>query len=135
MSAGPIKSPPALPGSSRDNVPLIVLGLALAASVALLLVFATHLTFFQDTWDFLLQRQGFNADAYLAPHNEHIVVAPVAIEQLLVALFGTTSAMPEFVVLTLMLAGAAAAGPLAGADGGRAAALPRSRLAGAAVAV
>jgi hypothetical protein len=108
LSAGTVKPGPDGAGSSRDDAPLILLGIALFAAVALLLVLATDLTFFQDTWDFLLQRQGFNADAYLAPHNEHIVVAPVAIEQLLVGLFGTTSAMPEFVVLALMLAGAAA---------------------------
>ncbi|HJX33128.1 MAG TPA: hypothetical protein VJ257_02930, partial [Solirubrobacterales bacterium] len=92
----------------KQNAALVVLGLALAAAAALLLSLASGLTFFQDTWDFLINRRGFTARAFLEPHNEHIVVIPVAIEQLLLRLFGMTSAMPEFVVLTAMLLATAA---------------------------
>jgi hypothetical protein len=92
----------------KQNAVLVVLGLALAASAALLLSLVSGLTFFQDTWDFLINRRGFTAKAFLEPHNEHIVVIPVAIEQLLLRLFGMTSAMPEFVVLTAMLLATAA---------------------------
>src|SRR6478609_761641 len=87
----------------KQNAALAALGLALAASAVLLLSLASGLTFFQDTWDFLINRRGFTAKAFLEPHSEHIVVIPVAIEQLLLRLFGMTSAMPEFVVLTVLL--------------------------------
>ncbi len=87
----------------KQNAVFVVIGLALVASAALLLSFASGLTFFQDTWDFLINRRGFAATAFLEPHNEHIVVIPVAIEQLLLRLFGMTSAMPEFVVSTVFL--------------------------------
>lgn len=72
-------------------------------AAALLLSCASGLTFLQDTWDFLINRRTFTATALLEPHNEHIVVLPVAIEQLLLRLFGMTSAMPEFVALTVLL--------------------------------
>lgn len=85
----------------RRNAPEVLLGVALVASATLLLVFSSDLTFFQDTWNFLMNRRDLTAEALFDPHNEHIVVIPVAIEQLLVALFGMTSATPEFVLLTL----------------------------------
>jgi hypothetical protein len=85
-----------------------LLGLALLASAVLLLVLGSGLTFFQDTWAFLMHRQGFSTDAFLEPHNEHIVLIPVAIEKLLIEFFGMTSALPERIVLTAMLLGTAA---------------------------
>jgi hypothetical protein len=68
-----------------------------------LLAYSAELTFFQDSWSFLMNRRAFGADALLQPHNEHIVVFPVAITQLLLRLFGMSSARPEFVVLIAML--------------------------------
>jgi hypothetical protein len=92
----------------KRNAPVILLAGALLASVVLLLVLESDLTFFQDTWAFLLRRRGFGADVFLEPHNEHIVVIPVALEKLLVAAFGMTSAAPEQVAMTLVLAATAA---------------------------
>ncbi|HWM64136.1 MAG TPA: hypothetical protein VNP96_09150 [Solirubrobacterales bacterium] len=89
------------------NAPVILLGAALLGSTVLLLTLQSDLTFFQDTWAFLMRRQEFTAGAFLDPHNEHIVVIPVAIEMLLVALFGMTSAAPEQVLLALLLAATA----------------------------
>lgn len=85
------------------RAPILLLALALAASAALLLVLDSRLTFFQDSWAFLMHRQDSSLDAFLAPHNEHIVVIPVALQKLLLALFGMGSAMPEFVLLTATL--------------------------------
>jgi hypothetical protein len=72
-------------------------------AAVVLLSFAAELTFFQDTWEFLMNRRAITADAFLQPHNEHIVVIPVAITQVLLRLFGMSSATPEFVVLTASL--------------------------------
>jgi hypothetical protein len=87
----------------RQNAALAILVLALVASAVLLLTLSSGLTFFGDTWAFLMGRRGFTTDAFLEPHNEHIVVIPVAIQHLLLRLFGMTSATPEFVVLTASL--------------------------------
>lgn len=85
------------------NAPSALLLAALAASAAVLLVLTAHLTFFGDTWEFLMNRRGLSLDAVLKPHNEHIVAIPVLIEQALIRLFGMSSARPEFVLLTVML--------------------------------
>lgn len=85
------------------RAPLLLFGLALIASSALLLVLDSDLTFFQDSWAFLMHRQGSSLDDFLAPHNEHIVVIPVILQKLLLEVFGMGSSMPEFVLLTLTL--------------------------------
>lgn len=87
----------------KRNAPVVLLGVALLASAALLLALTSGLTFFQDTWEFLINRRDPSLDALLEPHNEHIVVVPVAIEQLLLRVFGMSSATPEYVLLILSL--------------------------------
>jgi hypothetical protein len=92
----------------KRNAPVVLLGAALLASAVLLLALESNLTFFQDTWAFLMHRRAFSTDAFLEPHNEHIVLIPVAIEKLLIAVFGMGSARPEQVVLTMTLLSTAA---------------------------
>lgn len=87
----------------RRNVPVVLLGAALLASAALLLALTHGLTYFQDTWEFLINRRSFSADALLTPHNEHIVLIPVTIQLLGLKVFGMTSAAPEYVLLILAL--------------------------------
>jgi hypothetical protein len=87
----------------KQNAALVLLGLALLASAVVLLTYASGLAPFQDSWEFLMQRRGFTVDALMQPHNEHIVVIPVAIDQLLLRLFGMSSATPEYVALTATL--------------------------------
>jgi len=87
---------------SRRNAPLLALGLVTLAAIGLELYIARNLTFYQDTWAFLLDRRSFSVDSLLVPHNEHIVLIPVLLQQLLLNLFGMTSAWPEYVLLALM---------------------------------
>ncbi len=63
-------------------------------SVALLGYLTSRETFLFDEWSFLLHRRGFSADVFLEPHNEHIVVIPVAIFKFLQEVFGMDSARP-----------------------------------------
>lgn len=91
----------------RRNVPVLLLGVALAAAAVALAKAQWDVTFFQDTWAFLLDRQDFSADAFLRPHNEHIVVIPVAITKVLLGVFGMTSNTPEQVAMGLTLLAAA----------------------------
>ena len=87
----------------RRNAPTILMGVALLASALLIVALCRDLTFFQDSWGFLLDRQDFSAGSFFDPHNEHIVVVPVAITKLLLELFGMTSGRPEMFAMTLTL--------------------------------
>jgi len=86
----------------RRNAPLLLLGAALLASGVMLLVLTRNLTFFQDTWDILMNRREFDADSLLRPHNEHIVLLPVAIELFFLNVFGMSSALPEYLLMIAM---------------------------------
>lgn len=92
----------------KRNAPVVLLGFAMAALVAVVLVLTREFTFIQDTWEFLMNRRDPSVDSLMQPHNEHIVVIPVAIEQLLLRIFGMESARPEYVLLALSLAATAA---------------------------
>ena len=80
-----------------------LMGVVLAAAGVMYLVLTWHFTFFQDTWEFLINRRAFTVDSFLQPHNEHLVVFPVAIQQLFLHLFGMTSARPEYVLFAVLL--------------------------------
>jgi hypothetical protein len=85
------------------NAPRLLLGAGLLITFVATLVLVRHLTFFADSWEFLMNRRHLTVDAVLEPHNEHIVVLPVLITQACLRIFGMTSAMPEFVLLTIGL--------------------------------
>jgi hypothetical protein len=88
---------------TRRNAPLVLLGAALLASAAMLLVLTRELTFFQDTWEFLMNRRDLTVDNLLRPHNEHIVLIPVTIELFFLHVFGMGSALPEYLLLIAMV--------------------------------
>lgn len=88
---------------TRRNAPLVLLGAALLASGVMLLVLTRNLTFFQDSWDFMMNRRDLTVDTLLRPHNEHIVLIPVAIELFFLHAFGMSSALPEYLLLIAML--------------------------------
>lgn len=92
----------------KSNAPVLLLGAALAASAVLTLFITAEMTFFQDTWEILMNRRDVSLDALMQPHNEHIVVLPTAIEQLLIRVFGMSTATPEYVLLTISLLATAA---------------------------
>jgi len=86
------------------NGPYIALAVLVLINVGLLLVLTSGLTYYQDTWEFLMNRRSFTVDSLLKPHNEHIVLIPVMLQQLQLTIFGMTSATPEYVFTTVMLA-------------------------------
>ena len=59
-----------------------------------MLHYRSRLNFMLDDWAFVIYRAGGNPADYLNPHNEHIVVLPVAIYKLFLGIFGMTSPMP-----------------------------------------
>lgn len=93
---------------SQWNAPTAALVALMVAFAVLFVVLTWGLTFYQDTWDFLLNRRSFTADSLLKPHNEHIVLIQVMLQQLQLAMFGMTSAAPEYVLLGAFLIATAA---------------------------
>jgi hypothetical protein len=93
-----------VPGAGTGpSTPVLLLLLWLfGASGCLLLYLGSKLTFLLDDWEFLLYRRGFNADAILDPHGEHIVALPVLIYKALLATVGMGSALPYRVVSTAL---------------------------------
>jgi hypothetical protein len=89
------------------NAPALLLAAALVAAGAMALILTRELTFLQDTWEYLMNRRDPSAEALFHPHNEHLVLFPVLIEEALLRLFGMTSATPEYVVLIGFLLGTA----------------------------
>lgn len=85
-----------------------MLGLALAAATAVLVSYGSDLTYFQDSWEFLMNRRDPGVATLLEPHNEHIVLLPVAIQQVVLRLFGMGSMVPDLVILIALLLGTAA---------------------------
>ena len=80
--------------------PRVVLAVAFAASVALLLVLLSHLTFFGDDWEPLLYRRGLSVDVLLRPHVQHILLGPTLIYKGIQATIGMESLIPYAIVST-----------------------------------
>jgi hypothetical protein len=89
------------------SVPIVLLAGVLVIAGGLLLALTWDLTFYQDTWGVLMARRDPSVDSILMPHNEHIVVFPVLLEQALVRVFGMTSAQPEYLLSIVALLGTA----------------------------
>jgi hypothetical protein len=85
------------------QAPVILLGAAMALSAALIIGFSWHATFFGDTWELLLYRRDPTIDTLLKPHNEHLIIFPVLINEALVRIFGMTDDHAEVFVLVAML--------------------------------
>ncbi len=85
----------------RQRPALALFAVALVASATMLVVFATQLTFLLDDWAFLQYRADPSWHAVMAPHNEHISIAPVLIYEALLHSFGMESSTPFRIVATL----------------------------------
>lgn len=82
---------------------LVLLAVAMVTAAAVLLDYGSGLTFFQDSWEFLMRRRDPSAATLLDPHNEHIVLIPVLLTQASLRLFGMSSMTPELVLLVALL--------------------------------
>jgi hypothetical protein len=72
----------------------ILLGLAVAASGALLIAWGSHITFLIDDWNLLLNRRGFDAHVLLDPHARHLILGPVVIYKAIQSTIGMESYVP-----------------------------------------
>jgi hypothetical protein len=94
---GRVRAP--LSARLRGDGPVLVLGAALVTMAILLVVVQWRITFFQDTFSFILERQPWTPRFIFTPHNEHIVVIPVLITKTLLAVFGMSSNVPEQIAM------------------------------------
>jgi len=92
--------------AARRRPFLILLGALMVASAAWLIHYRVRLGFFLDDWQFVIGRHGEGIGNYLDPHQEHIVVIPVAIYKLFLNVFGMGTPMPLqiFSILVFLLA-------------------------------
>jgi hypothetical protein len=74
--------------------PVLLAGLAAAASAAVLIAWESHLIFFIDDWDLLLRRRGFSVDVFLDPHARHLIIGPTIVYKAIQATFGMDSQVP-----------------------------------------
>ena len=86
-----------------------LLAILCAASALTLIVLGDRLTFFNDDWYILIQREGLNASSIFDPHNQHLIAAPVVIYKTLIELFGFDDQLPFRVLLAASLVGLAVA--------------------------
>lgn len=71
---------------------LCLIGLAAVFVLAAIVIWSKSRgwIFHLDEWSFVLNRRDNDADAFLAPHNDHLSVAPVLIYKALLGMFGMT---------------------------------------------
>jgi hypothetical protein len=78
----------------RRHGPEVALGVGLLANLIVLLVASRHLGFFEDDFQFILQRRGFSVHTFLAPMNGHMSLVPIAIFKALFAIVGIGHSWP-----------------------------------------
>ncbi len=98
---------PILRFGRSPRAPQVVFGAALVVMAIVLVVAQWRITFFQDTFAFILDRQPWTLHALAFPHNEHFVLVPVLVTKVLLAIFGMSSNVPEQVVMGITVLGAA----------------------------
>jgi hypothetical protein len=66
----------------------------LAVAFAMLLYLGRSTSFYFDEWDWIQGRRGWDLDALLLPHNEHLSLAPVLVFKALFSTVGIDSYVP-----------------------------------------
>ena len=92
----------AAPGAWLRNPAVVCLAVAVCLSGVILIKLGSHLILFDDEWETVLYRHEFSAHNLLYPHGGHLILAMVAIYDLLLATFGLTSPVPFHAVSTLI---------------------------------
>ncbi len=89
------------------NAPALLLAAAALGAALLTVVLTWKMSFYADTWELLMNRRDPSVETLLEPHNEHWVLFPTLFQELFLRLFGMTSALPEYLLLTAFLVGTA----------------------------
>jgi hypothetical protein len=83
----------------RGRLVISLLGLCLLGSALVLYVEGRETSFFNDEWDFILDRRRNSVSTFLAPHNGHLSLIPIAVYRLLFLLVGLRHYGPYRLVL------------------------------------
>lgn len=86
----------------HPRTPVVALALLALLAFVVILRAGRGLFFFGDEWAFLLHRRGISLETFLAPHNQHPSVGPVASYKLLLAVFGMDSYLPYRIAVALL---------------------------------
>lgn len=84
----PMDATPTRPDRRATLLAWIVVGVASVAAAALLLHVGRGLTWFYDEWSWILTRRTGSLDDFLANHNGHLNLVPVAVYKVMWAMFG-----------------------------------------------
>ena len=76
--------------------------LAAAVTAVLLLVVGHGITFVSDEWAFINERQAWDLNTFMRPHNEHWSLVPVLIYKVLLATVGLRTYLPYQIVVVLL---------------------------------
>lgn len=79
----------------------MALAIVLVAAAVLLIHLTRGTLFWLDEWQWILHRRGGSVGSYLDPHNEHLVLIPVALYKLLFATFGLASYLPYRILIVV----------------------------------
>src|SRR6201999_2658925 len=82
-------------------LPFAVLGVLMVGAAYYILSRADGATFYIDEWDFVLARRGWDADALLQPHYQHLMLVPLLIWKAGLELWGM-DAHPVFRVISVL---------------------------------
>ena len=86
---------PAPAETARNAAVLRLVEVAALLAIGAFLVWTTRgFTFLQDEWDFIQYRLDWDADAFLAPHNQHLLAIDVLIFKVLFATVGIGDYLP-----------------------------------------
>lgn len=94
--------------AARRGAGWIGLAFLLLLGGAVVIYLGRTTSFYFDEWDWVQGRRAWNADALLAPHNEHLSLVPVLLYKLLFSTVGIDSYVPYRVlgvVVHLLVAG------------------------------
>jgi hypothetical protein len=86
--------PPGGRPAIRDARGWLALAGLLVVAFAMLLYLGRSTSFYFDEWDWILGRRDWDVDALLAPHNEHLSLAPVLVFKALFSTVGIDSYVP-----------------------------------------
>jgi hypothetical protein len=88
--------------AAHPALPWLALAALCAVTLAVVLRAGDGLFFYGDDWSFLLHRDGFSPDVFLAPHNEHPSAVPVTIFKLLLATAGLSHFTPYLLAIAVL---------------------------------
>ena len=97
MSISPDTTKPRPPPAktARNAAVLRLVEVAALLAIGAFLVWTTRgFTFLQDEWDFIQYRLDWDADAFLTPHNQHLLAIDVLIFKVLFATVGIGDYLP-----------------------------------------